>query len=63
MASKCGRCSQLVDFLHTVPAHLTAKENGWSLLCADCYRKVLDQEPPHQSAIRQWRLRRRKGWR
>jgi hypothetical protein len=63
MASRCGRCSQLVDFVHTVPAYLAAKESGWCLLCADCYREVLDQEPPQQSAIREWRLRRRKGWR
>jgi hypothetical protein len=63
MASRSERCSQLVDFLHTVPAYLRAKENGWYLLCGDCYRAVLEREPPHQSAIREWRLRRRKGWR
>jgi hypothetical protein len=63
MASRCERCSQLVDFLHVVPADQPSKESGWPLLCADCYRAVLEREPPYQSAIREWRLRRRKGWR
>ena len=52
-----------MDFLHTVPAYLPAKESGWYLLCASCYRAVLEREPPHQNAIREWRMRRRKDWR
>jgi hypothetical protein len=36
MASRCRRCNQLVDVLHTVRAYLPAKEDGWNLLCADC---------------------------
>ena len=43
-----------------MPAHLPAKESGWYLLCADCYRAVLDREPPHQSAVREWKMGRRK---
>ena len=63
MASRCGRCSQLVDFLHTVPAYLPAKDSGWYLLCASRYRALLEREPPHQNAIREWKMRRRKEWR
>jgi hypothetical protein len=58
MASQCRRCERLVDFLHTVPVSVPARESGWYLLCADCYRAVLGREPPAESAVREWAKRR-----
>ena len=51
--SHCRRCDRTVEgALYTVPVYLPAKEPGWYLLCADCYRVVLGQEPEDQFARR-----------
>ena len=38
VGSRCRRCADLADFLHTAPGFLPATEIGWYLLCANCYR-------------------------
>jgi hypothetical protein len=48
--------------LYRVPVYLPAKESGWFLLCADCYRAVLRQEPPDQPSRRNLEAKRQE-WR
>ena len=63
MTSHCRRCDRDVEgALYTVPVYLPAKESGWYLLCADCYREVLEVEPQDGAARRDLEAKRR-GWR
>ncbi len=51
LTSRCRRCNLTVEgALYTVPVYLPARESGWYLLCADCFRAVLDCEPPDQAS-------------
>jgi hypothetical protein len=63
MISHCRRCDRNVDgALYTVPVYLPANESSWYLLCRDCYRDVLGQDPPDQASRRNLEAKRR-AWR
>jgi hypothetical protein len=52
----CQECARPLRW--AVPAYLPAKETGWYLLCADCYRAVLEQKPAVRDSTKRNQRRR-----